>query len=83
MTDLREAAVGSTLGWARRRRSQPSVLAAIVDAGLVGDDDEINVGKVRPFAQRARSDLEIDGIAVGAVDQMVAVGVSIVRLTPN
>ena len=45
-----------------------------MDAGLVGDDDEINVGKVPAFARRARSDLEIDGIAGGAVDQMVAVG---------
>src|SRR5581483_8291728 len=75
VTDPREAGVGSILGWARRGRSQPpSVLAAVVDASLVGDNDEINVGKVRAFAQRARSDLEIDGIAAGAVDQMVAVG---------
>src|SRR5262245_29454212 len=64
----------SILGWAQRGRSQPpSVLAAVVDAGLVGDDDEINIGKVCAFKERARSDLEIDGIAVGAVDQMVAV----------
>jgi hypothetical protein len=69
VTDPREADVGSILGWARRGRSQPPyVLAAVVDAGLAGDDDEINVGKVCAFAQRARSELEIDGIAVGAVD---------------
>src|SRR5215469_17198764 len=75
VTDLREADLGSNLGWARRGRSQPpSVLAAVVDAGFVGDGDEINVGKVRAFAQRARANLEIDGIAAGAVDQMVAVG---------
>ena len=74
MTDPREADVGSILGWTRRARSQPPAgLAAVVDAGLVGDDD-INVGKVRAFAQRGRSDLEIDGIAVGAAEQMVAVG---------
>jgi hypothetical protein len=50
LTDPREADVGSILGWARRGRSQPSsVLAAVVGAGLVGDDDEVNVGKVRAF----------------------------------
>ena len=64
-TITRGAGVGSiSAGRDEGNLQAPSVLTAVVDAGLVGDGDEINIGKVRTFAQRARSDLEIDGIAV-------------------
>ena len=55
------------------RRGVPS-LRRVADAGLVLGDGEIDVGIVRALARRARADLEIDGVAVGAVDEMVAVG---------
>ena len=45
-----------------------------MDAGLVNGDGGIDVGEMRAFARGARADLEIDGVAVGAVDEMVAVG---------